>query len=127
MENLITQSMRGTRLTSSSGFKRRSSDQLGNKNSIRSEIPKFIKNLNSPQGNVASKIAASIKMLNSLETRKRISERYQYDALNLLSCMKLDVENIHLVVHHKDQLFTVLDCVRKFGNAAKEGLKRTTR
>ena len=39
--------------------------------------------------------------------------------------MTLDVKNIHLVVHHKDKLFTVLDCPRNFGKAAKEGLKRT--
>ena len=40
--------------------------------------------------------------------------------------MTLDVENIHSVVHHKDPLCTVLDYARNFGNAAKEGLKRTT-
>ena len=43
LKNLITQSMRGTRLTSSSGFKRRSSDQRGNENSIRSEIANLSK------------------------------------------------------------------------------------
>ena len=47
-------------------------------------------------------------------------------ALNLLSCMTLDVENIHSVVHHKDPLCTVFDYARNFGNAAKEVLKRTT-
>ena len=40
--------------------------------------------------------------------------------------MTLDVANIHSVVHHKDPLCTVLDYARNFGNAAKEGLKRTT-
>lgn len=40
--------------------------------------------------------------------------------------MTLDVENIHSVVHHKDPLCTVLDYARNFGNAAKEGIKRTT-
>ena len=49
-----------------------------------------------------------------------------YSALNLLSCMTLDVENIHSVVHYKDPLCTVLDYARNFGNAAKEGVKRTT-
>ena len=49
-----------------------------------------------------------------------------YSALNLLSCMTLDVENIHSVAHHKDPLCTVLDNARNFGNAAKEGVKRTT-
>ena len=37
--------------------------------------------------------------------------------------MILDVEDIHSVMHHKYKLFTVLDYVRKFGNAAKEGFK----
>ena len=40
--------------------------------------------------------------------------------------MTLDVENIHSVVHHKDLLCTVLDYARNIGNAAKEGLKRTS-
>ena len=40
--------------------------------------------------------------------------------------MTLDVENIHSVVHHEDPLCTMLNYVRNFGNAAKEGLKRTT-
>ena len=40
--------------------------------------------------------------------------------------MTLDVEDIHSVMHHKYKLFTVLDYARKFGNAAKEGLKRPT-
>ena len=44
----------------------------------------------------------------------------------MLSCMTLDVKNIHSVVHQKDKLFTVLNYSRNFGNAAKEGLKRAT-
>ena len=38
--------------------------------------------------------------------------------------MTLDVGDIHWVVHHKYKLFKVLHYARKFGNAAKEGLKR---
>ena len=37
-----------------------------------------------------------------------------------MSCMILDVEDIHSVMHHKYKLFTVLDYARKFGNAAKK-------
>ena len=44
----------------------------------------------------------------------------------MLSCMTLDVKNIHSVVHHKDKLFTVLNYQRNFWNAAKEGVKRAT-
>ena len=50
----------------------------------------------------------------------RVLELHGYDALNLLSCMTLDVENMHSVVHHKDALCAVLDYARNFGNAAKE-------
>ena len=40
--------------------------------------------------------AASVDMLNlnSLENPQQVSELYPYDALNLLSCMTLDVKNI---------------------------------
>ena len=46
----------------------------------------------------------------------------------MLNCMTLDVKYVHSVVHHKDKLFTVtvLDYSRNSGNAAKEGLQRTT-
>ena len=70
--------------------------------------------------------AALIEMLNGLENLQQVSELYQYDTFNLLSCMTMDADNIFLVVHRKDQLFTILDYPRKFGNAAKEGLKRAT-
>ena len=40
-----------------------------------------------------------------------------YDATNLLSCMTLDVENLHSVVHHNSGVF---------GSTAKESVKRTT-
>ena len=66
---------------------------------------------------------ASIEMLNGLENLQQDSELYWYDALNLLGCMALAVGNIHSVTHHKDQLFTVVDYVRNFGNAAKKRFK----
>ena len=88
------------------------------------------KTLNGPYGNVASETVVSVKMLKyGLENLQQVSKLYGYVSLNLLSCMTLDVENNHSVVHHKkkDPLCTVLNYARKFGNAAKEGLKRTTR
>ena len=69
----------------------------------------------------------SVQMLKcSLEKLQQVLELHGYDALNLLSCMTLDVENIHSVVHHKDPLCTGLDYARNFTNAAKEDLERTT-
>ena len=76
---------------------------------------------------MASKTVESVQMLKcGLEMLQQVLESHGYDALNLLSCMTLDVANIHSVVHHKDPLCTVLDYTRNFGNAAKEGLKKTT-
>ena len=56
-----------------------------------------------------SKTAASIEMLSGVEKLQQVSQLYQYDALILLSYMKIDVKNIHSVGYHKDKLFTVLD------------------
>lgn len=91
--------------------------------SIRTEVANLTKILNGPQGNLASKTAASIEMLNGLENLQQGSELYWYDSLNLLGCMALAVGNIHSVTHHKDHLFTVVDYVRNFGNAAKKRFK----
>ena len=76
---------------------------------------------------MASKTVVSVEMLRMhLENLQKVSELYGYDSLNLLSRMTLDVENIHSVVHHRDPLCTELNYATNFGNAAEEGLKRTT-
>ena len=74
----------------------------GNENSTRSEVASLPKILNGPQGNVVSKTATSIEMLNGLENLQQVFELYRYDTRNLLSCLTLDGENIHWVVHHKE-------------------------
>ncbi|RMX43711.1 hypothetical protein pdam_00006341 [Pocillopora damicornis] len=56
------------------------------------------------------------RVLRQLIRLTQVSEFYRYDALNILSQMRLDVKNIRSVVHHKDKL---LKCSQK-------GLKRTT-
>ena len=62
----------------------------GNENYIRGEVANLPKILNGPQGNVASKTTASIKMLlKALKNFQQVSELYRYDALNLLSCMTI--------------------------------------
>ena len=67
----------------------------GNENNIRSKVVNLPKLLNGPQGNVASKTAVSIKMLlKALKNFQQVSELYRYDALNLLSCMTVDLKNI---------------------------------
>ena len=72
------------------------------------------------------RLLRQLKCLTALERLQHVWKLYQYDAPNLLSCMTLDVKTIHSDVHHKDKLFAVLYCARNFGNAAKEGLNRTT-
>ena len=45
-------------------------------------------------------------MRNGERLKKNLDE-LGYDATNLLSCMTLDVENLHSVVHHKSGVFAV--------------------
>ena len=69
-----------------------------NEDSIRDEVANLPRTLNGPQGNVASKTVESVQMLKcGLENLQQVLELHGYDALNLLSCMTLDVENIHSV------------------------------
>ena len=49
-----------------------------NENSIRSEVASLPKMLSGPQGNVVSKTAASIEMLNGLKNLQQVSEFYRY-------------------------------------------------
>ena len=59
------------------------------------------------------------------ERLKKNLDELRYDATNLLSCMTLDVENLHSVVHHKSEVSTALQYARDFGSTAKESLKGT--
>ena len=69
----------------------------------------------------------SVKLLKwGLERLKINLDPLGYDDINLQSCMTLDVENLHSVVHHKSQVFMPFQYARDFGSTAKEGLKRTT-
>ena len=53
------------------------------------------------------RLLRQLKCLTALKNLQQVSELYRYGSFNLLSYMTLDVKNIHLVVHHKDKLFTV--------------------
>ena len=77
---------------------------------------------------MAHRVTWHVRLLCPLKClrKQQISELYRYDAVDMLSCMTLDVKNIHSVVHHKDKLFTVLNYQRNFGNATKEGVERAT-
>ena len=60
------------------------------------------------------------------ECLKKNLDELGYDATSLLSCMTLDVENLHSVVHHKSGVSTALQYIRDCGSTAKESLKQTT-
>ena len=52
---------------------------------------------------------------------------YDYQALDLLSCMTLDVENCHATVHSKRKVnMSKLEYARSFGAIMKESVKRST-
>ena len=77
------------------------------------------------------RLLRQLKCLTASKNLQQVSELYIYDALNLLSCMTLDVKNIQFIfLHHKGKLFMVLDYPKDFGNAAnaanaaKEGLQK---
>ena len=55
------------------------------------------------------RLLRQLKHLTASKDTQKFPELYRYDALSLLSCMTLDVKNIHSVVHHNDRLFMVLD------------------
>ncbi|KAL9966337.1 hypothetical protein ACROYT_G024391 [Oculina patagonica] len=83
--------------------------------------------LNGPEGSVAAKTVDSVKLLKwGLERLKQNLAPFGFEDTNLLSCMTLDIENLHSVVHHKSQVSTAFRYARDFGSTTKEGLKRTT-
>ena len=93
---------------------------------IRGEIQSLPRSLNGPQGNVAEKTIESVSLLQSgLQRLYDLLAPMGYTWTNLLSCMTLDVENCHSVVHHKSPLCTALEYARNFGNAVKESVKKT--
>jgi peroxiredoxin family protein len=50
---------------------------------------------------------------------------FDYSAMNLLSCMTLDIENCHSTVHTKQANMSKME-YRSFGLAMKEAVKRVT-
>ena len=74
-----------------------------NESSIRQNVPRLPRTLNGTQGNMAAKtIQGSVNMLKrGLEQLNETSTEFDYQSLSVLSCMTLDVENFHSVVHHK--------------------------
>lgn len=92
------------------------------KQNVRSKLPST---LNGPQGNVAAKTIDSVQLVEWGLTRLHdISKRFNYESINLLSCMTLDVEHFHSTTHFKSDVMSMSQYTRAFGNAVKESLKR---
>ena len=51
---------------------------------------------------------------------------YDYQALDFLSCMTLDVENCHAAVHSEKMNMSKLEYASSFGVTMKESVKRAT-
>ena len=78
--------------------------------------------LNGPAGSVTAKTVKSLKLLKwGLERMKQNLDSLGNDDTSLLSCMTLDVENLHSVIHHKNQV-SITICARIW-NHSKTGAK----
>ena len=83
--------------------------------------------LNGPQGHVSAKTVTSVEMIEWGPQRLLVSiSEFDYQAINLLSCMALDVENCNSTVHIKQAHLSMLEYCRSFGLMMKESIKRTT-
>jgi hypothetical protein len=81
--------------------------------------------LNVPQGHVSAKTFDYIQLMEwGLLRLASILAEYDYQCLNLLSCMTLDIENCHATVHAKKVNMSKLEYARSFGAKMKESVKR---
>ncbi len=76
---------------------------------IRKSSEKKLKSLNGPKGNVAAKTVDSVALIKwGLQRLRHNMTPWHYIETNLLSCVTLDVENIHAILHFKEPLYPVL-------------------
>lgn len=71
---------------------------------IRGEVPNLPKSLSGPHANVAKKLLVFVSFLQfGLQWLDDLITpmNYTFSFTSLLSCLTLDVENCHSVVHHK--------------------------
>ena len=83
--------------------------------------------MNGPQGPVSAKTVNSVQLMEwGLGRLADILGEYDYQALDLLSCMTLHVENCHGTVHLKKVNMSKLEYARSFGATMTESIKRAT-
>ena len=78
----------------------------------------MLQNNTEPQGIVSAATARSVDMIVwGLERTTSLFSTLSFDATNLLSCMKLDVEHLHSTSHIKHLLLSKKEyCRRDLGN-----------
>ena len=82
--------------------------------------------LNGPQGHVSAKTMASVEMIEWGLQRLLVNvSEFDYKAINLLSCMTLEIEICHSTVYIKQADLSMLEYCRSFGLTMKESIRRT--
>ena len=83
--------------------------------------------MNGPQGPVSAKTVNSVQLMEwGLGRLADILGEYDYQALDLLSCMTIDIENCHATVHSKKANLSKPEYTRSFGATMKESVNRAT-
>ena len=94
---------------------------IGNINDDHSNLPK---KLNDPEGSISAKTYDSLKLLLwGLQQVHRNAQHFKYNDVSLLSCMTLDIENLHSTVNMKHGTHTMLQYARSFATSIKESVK----
>jgi hypothetical protein len=76
---------------------------------------------------VSAKTVASVNLIEwGLQRLFDNLKEHDYQVINLLSCMTLDVENCHSTVHIKQANMSMMEYSRSFGLTMKESIKRVT-
>ena len=79
------------------------------------------------EGNVSARTVASVAIIDTgLQRLYANLGKFDYKHTNLLSCMTLDVENCHFIVHVKQANMSKAEYCRSFGLTMKEAVKRVT-
>ena len=84
--------------------------------------------LNGPEGNVSAVTVCSIKMLLwSLKKLKGNCKSFSYNEVNLLNCMTVYIENLHLAVNRKQGTQTLVSYAQDSATTIKESIKAVTK
>ena len=95
-----------------------------NEEVIRQQHEKLPKSLNGPEGSISAKTMKLILLLQwGLTKLKSNLDEFDYDSINLLSCMTLDIEHLHSAVNFKHGVQTMLQYARSISDFAIQFLR----